>query len=74
MKGPLPLDALVPDGIGVIIDWDVMVPGDSVFFPCINTREAKKQAKAEFDHRGWEMEARACIENDIWGLRIWRTA
>lgn len=73
-KEPLSLDALDPDGVGVFIPWDSMVPGDSVFFPCLNTVEAKRQAKSHFQFRGWELVARAQIENDIWGLRIWRTA
>lgn len=70
----IPFDALDPDGVAIIIPWDALVPGDSIFFPCINTVEAKAQVKSHFRLRGWEVVMRAQIEHDIWGLRIWRTA
>lgn len=68
------LDLINPDGVEIVIPWDALVPGDSVFFPCINTDEGKAQVKSQFCYRGWECVVRAQIEHDIWGLRIWRTA
>jgi hypothetical protein len=45
-----------------------------VFIPCINTVAAMKQARMITRFWGWKIHGRADIENDIWGIRIWRTA
>jgi hypothetical protein len=72
--GVLTLDQIGPDGVLVVVDWDAMKVGSSVFVPCINTTEALKQVGGIFTRRGWEMRVVIRAENDIWGVRIWRSA
>lgn len=72
--GVLTLDQIGPDGLLIVVDWDAMRVGSSVFLPCINTTEALKQAGGIFARRGWEMRVAIRPENDLWGVRIWRVA
>ena len=53
--------------------WDDMVAGASVFIPCINTDKAMKQAAAITLEKGYKTEGRIVVENNILGIRIWRT-
>lgn len=68
----LGIDDLDPDGVPILIAWDRMRVGDSVFIPCVNTSAARKQLKGVFARRGWQSRVRILDENHIWGLRIWR--
>jgi hypothetical protein len=47
--------------------------GTSIFIPCINTEEAKKQVKNVLIERSWEFLSKVRIENNYLGLRVWRT-
>ena len=42
---PLKIDDLNPDKIKIIVSWDDMVIGASVFIPCIDTQKAKEQVQ-----------------------------
>ena len=42
-QGVLKISDLNPDGVRIIVAWDELVVGASVFIPCINTEEAMKQ-------------------------------
>ena len=68
----LKTDDLNPDGVRVIVEWDELVAGASVFIPCINTEEAMRQAAKITVKKDYKTEARVVIENDILGIRIWR--
>jgi phosphoribosylamine-glycine ligase len=72
-QGVLKTDDLNPDGVRIIIKWDELVIGASVFVPCINTEEAMRQAAKIIVNKGYETEAKVVIEDDILGIRIWRT-
>ena len=39
-QGVLKISDLNPDGVRIIVAWDELVIGASVFIPCINTEEA----------------------------------
>ena len=69
----LKLDDLDPDGVKVVIDWGSMVVGASVFVPCINTQKAIAQFKDIFKRRCWQLEIRVIIQDDMLGIRVWRT-
>ena len=69
---PLRLDDLDPDGVQIIVKWDKMVVGASVFIPCINTEKAKKQLKRVAAMKQYETTIHICIENGQWGVRMWR--
>lgn len=70
--GVLKLDQLAPDGLLIVIDWDRMKVGSSVFVPCINTTLAKRQIRGAFERRGWKMRYYIRPENNMWGIRVWR--
>lgn len=73
MKAIPKTDDLHPDGIRIVIAWDKMVIGASAFVPCINTEEAKKQIAKIAKTKGWEMQVHVRIEDDKFGVRMWRT-
>jgi hypothetical protein len=49
-----------------------MVIGASVFIPCVNTEKAKQQMKKIAEDKSWQVAVRVCIENEMFGVRIWR--
>jgi|TARA_R100000479_G_C6311322_1_gene174123 hypothetical protein len=69
----LKLDDIAPDGVRIIVRWDKMVVGASVFIPCINARKAREQVNVIFKRKGWQYKAKTTIENNKLGVRIWRT-
>ena len=72
-QGVLKTDDLNPDGVRIVVNWDDMVAGASVFIPCINTDKAMQQAAAITLEKGYKTEGRIVVENNILGIRIWRT-
>ena len=64
---------LNPDGVKIIVAWDDMDIGTSIFVPCVNTEKAKKQLVKFFKHNTWQYVVRVRIENSMLGVRIWRT-
>ena len=69
----LKVDDLHPDDVHIRIRWDAMDVGYSAFVPCLNTTLATKQAKKIVKARGWTATVRPVIENQLLGVRIWRT-
>lgn len=65
-------DILFPDSIRIIIKWDEMRVGGSVFVPCMDTITCKAQIQGVAERRGWEVKAHTCEENGLWGVRMWR--
>ena len=63
---------LSPDGVRVAVDWSQMLAGTSIFIPCINTSEAKKQVKQITVKKGWSIETRVRVEEGRLGVRVWR--
>lgn len=72
--GVFKADDLNPDGVRIIVDWDALRVGSSVFIPCINVPSARKQVKEVFARRGWKMRTRTSPESNVWGVRVWRVA
>jgi|TARA_R110000796_G_scaffold3469_2_gene13507 phosphoribosylamine-glycine ligase len=72
-QGILKTHDLDPDGVRIVVKWEDMVAGASVFIPCINTEEAMRQAAKVLVEKDYKTEARVVIENEILGIRIWRT-
>jgi|TARA_Y100000385_G_scaffold198814_1_gene205863 hypothetical protein len=70
---PLRIDDLAPDGVKIVVDWDAMVVGASIFIPCVNTVKAKKQFLDIAQRKNWNIEIRVRIENEMFGVRMWRT-
>ena len=70
---PLKADDLNPDKVKVVVQWDAMVVGASVFIPCIDTEKAKQQLEKIAAFKSWQVAVRVRIEDKMFGLRIWRT-
>lgn len=71
-QGVLRTDDLNPDGVRIVVAWDELVVGASVFIPCINTEEAMRQAAKVVVGKDFKTEAKVVIEDEILGIRIWR--
>ena len=71
-QGVLRTNDLNPDGVRIIVAWDELVIGASVFIPCINTEEAMRQAAKIVVAKDYKTEAKVVIEDEILGIRIWR--
>jgi hypothetical protein len=69
----LKLDDLGPDGVRLLVDWDRMQPGQSVFAPCVNVAAGVSQTRKIFARRGWGLRLMVTTKNHVLGLRIWRT-
>ena len=69
----LKLDDIAPDGVRIVVRWDKMGVGASVFVPCINARKAREQVNVIFKRKGWKYIAKTTIESNKLGVRIWRT-
>ncbi len=63
---------LNPDGIRIIVNWDDMVAGSSVFILSVNTQEALSQIKSVMNDKGWEYQMQIRIEDEKLGVRVWR--
>jgi hypothetical protein len=68
----LRIDDVGPDGIRMVVDWEQMDVGDSIFIPCVNVKQAQKQVRAIFHRRAWGLRIKISVETHILGLRIWR--
>jgi hypothetical protein len=71
-QGILKSDDLNPDGVRIIVDWDNMVTGSSVFVLCINTQAAIQQIKNIAKTKGWDIKTHVRVEDNKLGVRIWR--
>ena len=69
----LKLDDIAPDGVRIVVRWDKMGVGASVFVPCINARKTREQVNVIFKRKGWKYKAKTTIESGKLGVRIWRT-
>ena len=70
---PLKTDDINPDTVKIIIQWDKMVVGASVFVPCVDTEKAKQQLEKVAELKSWQVATRVRIESKIFGVRMWRT-
>jgi len=67
------LDDLHPDGVRIVVNWESMRIGASVFIPCLNTHKAKEQVNKLSKAKSWQVTTKIAIENGRLGIRIWRT-
>lgn len=64
---------IAPDGVRIVIDWNKFVVGSSMFIPCINTTAAVRQITTITNDRLQQITTKIVIENDLLGVRVWRT-
>jgi hypothetical protein len=65
---------LNPDGLRIVVPWDQIDVGTSVFIPCINERKCRKQIAEICLRLGIATQVRYATHNQHLGLRMWRTA
>jgi len=65
---------LNPDGVRIIVNWDDMVAGSSVFILSVNTQEALSQIKKIMNAKGWKYQMQIRVEDEKLGVRVWRLA
>jgi len=63
---------LNPDGVRIIVNWDSMVAGSSVFILSVNTQEALSQIKGVMNDKGWKYQMQIRVEDEKLGVRVWR--
>jgi len=63
---------LNPDGVRIIVNWDDMVAGSSVFILSVNTQAALSQIKKVMNDKGWEYQMQIRVEDEKLGVRVWR--
>lgn len=64
---------IAPDGVRVVIDWNKFVVGSSMFIPCVNTTAAVRQITKITNDRLQQITTKIVVENDLLGVRVWRT-
>lgn len=65
-------DELFHDGVRIVVNWDAMKVGDSIFVPCLNQTGLVKYVERIFAKRRWKARFACCVENHILGVRVWR--
>jgi|TARA_R110001599_G_scaffold96953_1_gene250264 hypothetical protein len=63
---------LNPDGVRIIVNWDNMVTGSSVFILSVNIQEALSQIKGVMNDKGWKYQMQIRVEDEKLGVRVWR--
>ena len=71
-QGILKTNDLCPDGVRIIVNWDRMTTGSSVFILCINTQAAVHNLVKIAEDKGWQVEIEVRTENKKLGVRMWR--
>lgn len=66
-------DEIAPDGVRIAVNWDELAIGWSVFVPCIATSRAKNQLNSIATARGIRLRHYICVEQGMYGIRIYRT-
>lgn len=58
----------------VLIRWDKFEPGSSFFIPCIDRKAMERQVLKEADRLKVDVVCKHVVENNMYGLRVWRVA
>lgn len=66
------LDTVHPDGVPIVVEWDKMEIGCSVFIPAINHVSLKKQIGVIAGRMDFTLEGHPRIEGGKYGMRFWR--
>jgi hypothetical protein len=61
------------EGVEYRVNWDAFTPGTSIFLPCLNCTEVRKQVAKIIRKLGLRTVDKISIEDGVRGLRIWRT-
>lgn len=61
-----------PDGVPIVILWDRLEVGASVFIPAVNTNRLLRQMRKLAQRHNMAFQAVERIENGKLGVRFWR--
>lgn len=56
----------------ILLPWKKLEPGQSFFVPCLDRKIHAKELQKEADRLGIEVIIKQVIEENKYGLRIWR--
>jgi len=59
-------------GLPIEIQWNKFVPGTSIFIPCLNRVPVANYITKTTKRLGFKIVIKFVVENDIYGLRVWR--
>ena len=62
------------EGIQVQIEWSKFSIGTSFFLPCIAHNRMANGITQRAESRGFKVKILPRIENQMWGIRVWRIA
>jgi len=68
----LKIDDVCADGARIVVDWNKFSVGRSVFIPCIDVEETKKQVREITSRKSMKIKALPRVENGMFGVRFWR--
>lgn len=54
------------------VRWGEFIVGSSFFVPCIDHKKFSTDIAAQAAKRGMKLKTDARIENERWGVRVWR--
>jgi len=61
------------EGVTYQLLWDKFSIGSSFFIPCLDDNTAKQYVKTKMDRLGYAVIIKTVIEDEVKGLRVWRT-
>ena len=62
------------EGIQVQVEWSKFSVGTSFFLPCIAHNRMANGIAQRAESRGFKVKILPRIENQMWGIRVWRIA
>ena len=65
-------DTVTPDGVPVVIEWDKLDVGTSVFIPAINLTKLASQVQDIARRKRMIVKGFPRIEAGKYGMRVWR--
>ena len=63
---------IYPDGVKIVIDWDSLEPGMSMFIPAINTDRLNLLVRKIATDKNMKLKGVERIEGGLLGMRFWR--
>jgi hypothetical protein len=67
-------DAVTPDGLPIVVEWDKLDVGASVFIPAVNLTKLSNQIRDVARRKQMTVKGFTRIEAGKYGMRFWRIA
>lgn len=59
-------------GVSYEVNWRAFTMNASLFFPCLDPRQVRRELRAEMRRLGFKVLYKTVIEQGVRGVRIWR--